>query len=264
MRIGIIGSGAIGEAIIRAIIEKGVCKKNEVITSDIAPERREFVQKTFSVETVLDNQKVINKSDVLFIAVKPQSLNLVMNEMQDKIIKGQLLISVVGGAKLETLIKGFHHNFVVRAMPNTPARIGEGITVWTSTKETAAYHETVRTILSTFGDELFVEDEQYIDMATAVSGSGPAYVFLFIESFMDAAVHIGLSREVARKLVYKTVAGSVNLLDRTGIHPAELRNMVTSPGGTTAEALLQLEKGGMKALITEAVIAAYQKAQRLL
>jgi pyrroline-5-carboxylate reductase len=149
-------------------------------------------------------------------------------------------------------------------MPNMPAQIGEGMTIWTATAETEQKQkELAQTILGALGKEIYVTDEKYLGMATALSGSGPAYVFLFIEALVDAGVHIGLPRDMAQELVIQTILGSTRTVEKTGKHPADLRNMVTSPGGTTTEALLQLEKGRFRSLLLEAVAAAYKKAQRL-
>jgi len=145
-----------------------------------------------------------------------------------------------------------------------PAQIGEGMTIWTATAEVnEKQKETAQSILGALGEELYVSDEKYLDMATALSGSGPAYVFLFIEGLIDAGVHIGLPRSIAEELVIQTVLGSTQTVKKTTKHPAELRNMVTSPGGTTTDALLKLEKGGFRSLLLEAVAAAYEKARHL-
>jgi len=153
---------------------------------------------------------------------------------------------------------------VVRVMPNTPAQIGEGISVWAATSEvTEQQREWVSSILGAMGKEIYVAEEKYIDMATAVSGSGPAYVFLFVESLVEAAVHIGLPRDIAQEMVLQTLLGSGHLVQKSGKEPSELRRMVTSPGGTTAEALLQLENGGFSNLVLQAIIAAHNKARSL-
>jgi pyrroline-5-carboxylate reductase len=145
-----------------------------------------------------------------------------------------------------------------------PAQIGQGMTVWTAAAGTKQKQkELAQTVLGALGRELYVADEKYLGMATALSGSGPAYVFLFIEALVDAGVHIGLPRDVAQQLVTQTILGSTITVDKTGKHPADLRNTVTSPGGTTTEALLRLEKGGFRSLLLEAVAAAYQKAEHL-
>ncbi len=176
----------------------------------------------------------------------------------------QLVLSIVAGATLSTLCQGLNHSSIIRAMPNMPAQIGEGMTVWTATAETEQQQkELAQAVLGALGAEIYVADEKYLGMATALSGSGPAYVFLFIEVLVDAGVHIGLSRDIAQELVIQTILGSTRTVEKTGKHPADLRNMVTSPGGTTTEALLQLEKGGFRSLLLEAVAAAYKKAERL-
>jgi len=149
-------------------------------------------------------------------------------------------------------------------MPNMPAQVGEGMTVWTATAEVnQKQKDMAQSILAAMGKEIFVSSEKYIDMATALSGSGPAYVFLIIEALVDAGVHIGMPRDMAEKLVIQTVLGSTRALEVMGKHPAELKNMVTSPGGTTSEGLLQLETGGLRSLLLKAVIAAYNKSKAL-
>jgi pyrroline-5-carboxylate reductase len=162
------------------------------------------------------------------------------------------------------LCQGLDHSSVVRAIPNMPAQIGEGMTVWTATTETKARHKKLaQIVVGALGKEIYVADEKYLDMATALSSSGPAYVFLFIEALIDAGVHIGLPRDMAKELVLQTVLGSTRTVEKTGRHPADLRNMVTSPGGTTTEALFELEKGRFRSLLLEAVAAAYKKAESL-
>lgn len=175
-----------------------------------------------------------------------------------------LVLSIVAGARIGAMAAGLDHQAIVRAMPNTPAQIGEGMSVWTAT---AAVSEEQRrqaqSILQALGEEIYVEDEDYLDMATALSGTGPAYVFLFMEAMIDAGVHLGFSRRIAQQLVLQTVRGSVDFARQSVAHPAELRNVVTSPGGTSAEALYQLEKGGFRTVLSRAIWAAYQKSQYL-
>jgi pyrroline-5-carboxylate reductase len=149
-------------------------------------------------------------------------------------------------------------------MPNTPSHIGQGMSVWTDTdKVTAKHKKMAESILNALGKQIYFGDEKYIDMATAVSGSGPAYIYMIIEAMTDAAVHIGLPRQQAAELILQTILGSALFLEASGKHPAELRNMVTSPGGTTAEGLLKLEKGELRATIYKAVMASYKKAKKL-
>ena len=205
----------------------------------------------------------MRNAGLIVLAVKPQNLHEVMEGIKG-LGREQLVLSIVAGATVSTLCQGLDHSFVIRAMPNMPAQIGEGMTVWTATTETKARHKKLaQSVLGALGKEIYVADEKYVGMATALSGSGPAYVFLFIEALIDAGVHIGLPRDMAQALVIQTVLGSTRTVDKMGKHPAELRNMVTSPGGTTADGLLQLEKGRFRSLVIEAVAAAYEKAVRL-
>lgn len=176
----------------------------------------------------------------------------------------QLVLSIIAGATIQTLSVGLAHQRVVRAMPNTPGQIGEGISVWMATAEvTKKQKGWASSILGAIGKEIYVSDEDYLNMATAVSGSGPAYFFLFVEVLVAAAMRIGLPRDMAQELVLQTMLGSGHLIRKSGKEPAELRRMVTSPGGTTAEALLQLEKGGFANLVARAVRGAYDKARQL-
>ena len=161
-------------------------------------------------------------------------------------------------------MNGLGHDAVIRVMPNTPAQIGAGMTVWTASPAVPeAQIEATRLMLRTLGEELYVADERLVDMATALSASGPAYVFLFIEALIDAGVYLGMPRDMARKLALQTVAGSTRLVDETGLHPAQLKDMVTSPGGTTIEALRTFERGRFRATVIDAVKAAYEKSQAL-
>jgi pyrroline-5-carboxylate reductase len=149
-------------------------------------------------------------------------------------------------------------------MPNTPARVGKGMSVWTCTNEVSeAQKSYTKAILEALGEEIFVDHEDYLDMATALSGTGPAYVFMFMEAMIDAGVHMGFSRRVAEQLVYQTIEGSVAFARDSKRHPAELRNMVTSPGGTTADAIYQLDKGGFRTVLSKAIWSAYKKSRYL-
>ncbi len=247
-----------------AILEKGLSTSQAISVSDIDEARRQYLGQKYGVEVMSDNRLAVANSDIVVLAIKPQNLVEVMAELNGQLKSAQLVLSIIAGARINTLRLGLSHSRVVRVMPNTPAQIGEGMSVWTATAEvTEQQREWAGSILGAMGKKIYVDDEKYIDMATAVSGSGPAYIFLMVESLVDAAVHIGLPREMAQELVLETILGSGHFVQRSGKPPAELRRMVTSPGGTTAEALLQLEKGGFSDLITQAVSAAYNKAKRL-
>ncbi|MFC2049599.1 pyrroline-5-carboxylate reductase [Chloroflexota bacterium] len=263
MKISFIGGGTMGEAMIKSLLAKGAAKPDDITVSDVSQSRRDIMKKTYGVKTTADNREAVKGAEVVVLAVKPQELSKVLGGLKG-LSSQQLVLSIVAGATLESIGQGLNHSCLVRAMPNMPAQIGEGITVWTATAEVSQKQKDMaQSVLATLGKEIYASGEKYIDMATALSGSGPAYVFLIIEALVDAGVHIGLPRDMAEKLVVQTVLGSTRAVEAMGKHPAELKNMVTSPGGTTAEGLLQLEAGGLRSLLLQTVIAAYNKAKAL-
>jgi pyrroline-5-carboxylate reductase len=263
MKISFVGGGMMGEAIIKSLLAKKVAKPADITASDVSPVRRDILKKNYDIKIVANNKEAVKGAEVVILAVKPQELGKVLGEMKG-LSSLQLVLSIVAGATLETLREGLGHTRLVRAMPNMPAQIGEGMTVWTATADVNQKQKGMaQSIVAALGKEIYVSGEKYIDMATALSGSGPAYVFLIIEALVDAGVHIGLPRDMAEKLVVQTVLGSTRAVEVTGKHPAQLKNMVTSPGGTTTEGLLQLETGGLRSLLLQAVIAAYNKAKGL-
>ncbi len=253
-----------GEAMLSAILDKGLSSPQAISVSDIDESRRRHLEQKYGVLVTNDSRLALLRGEVVVLAIKPQNLAEVMVELGGQLKPAQLVLSIIAGATIQTLSSGLSHNRVVRATPNTPAQIGEGISVWTATAEVTEHQRGwASSILGAIGKEIYVDDEKYIDMATAVSGSGPAYFFLFVEVLVEAAVHIGLPRDMAQELVLETMLGSGHLIQRSSKEPTELRRMVTSPGGTTAEALLELEKGGFANLLTKAVSAAYNKAKKL-
>ncbi len=253
-----------GEAMLSAILDKRLGLPQDISVSDVDESRRQYLKQKYRVGVTGDNQLILYKTDVVVLAIKPQNLAGVMAELNGQLSPMQLVLSIVAGASIDTLRQGLSHKAIVRAIPNTPAQIGEGICVWTAATEASRpQREAAGAILGATGREIFVDDEKYLDMATAISGSGPAYFFLFLEVLAEAAVQIGLPREMAQELALQTMLGAGHLIQKTGKDPAELRRMVTSPGGTTAEALRELEKGGFSSLLMKAVNAAYDKARRL-
>jgi pyrroline-5-carboxylate reductase len=211
-----------------------------------------------------DNVAATRDAGIVLLAVKPQMLSGVMAELRGALRDEQLVISIIAGASTTALAEGLHHSAVVRTMPNTPAQIGQGVTVWYATADVDARgREQVRAMLSALGREFEVHDERQVAMATAVSGTGPTYIFLFIEALTDAAVHLGFPRHVARELVLDTMSGSADFALQSGKHVAELRDMVTSPGGTSAEALYELEKGRLRTVVSDAVWAAFERTLQL-
>ena len=264
MKIAFIGGGNMGEAILSAIINRGIAKPNDVTVSDISADRRKYLADKYHVATTDNNAAAVTGADVTVLAIKPQSLPSVLPELKGQIKPGQLVISIIAGATIKTLSNGLNHNCIVRTMPNTPAQIGEGVTVWIATPGvTEKQKEMAKGVLSVMGKEIEVFDEDYLNMATAVSGSGPAYVFLFMEALEKAARGVGLPPDMARELVFRTVLGSAMYAEKSGRDLADLRRAVTSPGGTTAEALAVFEKGNFTGLIGEAVKAACNKSRIL-
>lgn len=252
------------EAILGGVLSANLAKTNDIRIGEPRMERRQFLSHRYAVQTSQDNLEAVNGADLVILAIKPQDLPAVFRQLHRELKPGQAALSIVAGAKMATLSKGLGHSAVIRVMPNTPAQIGHGMSLWTcSTEVGQAKRDVTQSILGTIGREIYVEDEKYLDMATALSASGPAYVFLFIEALIDAGVYVGLPRDMARILALQTVYGSARLVMDTGKHPAELKDMVVSPGGTTAEGLQVLERGGVPAAVVDAVNAAYQKSIKL-
>lgn len=261
--IAFVGSGTMGEAIIKAVLDRELVAPQQIVASDIRTERGQELAARYDILTTADNVAAVSQADVVVLSVKPQVLTLVLNGLKGQVPRPAVVLSIASGARIPMLSEGLEHTAIVRSMPNTPAQVGAGMTVWTASEGvTEEQHRQVRAILRAMGEEIYVREEAKLDAATAVSGSGPAYVFLFMEAMVDAAVRLGFSRPVAKQLVLQTVLGSV-LFARSDKHLAELRNMVTSPGGTTAEALHELEEGSLRAVISRAIWAAYRKSTRL-
>ncbi|MBM3948140.1 MAG: pyrroline-5-carboxylate reductase [SAR202 cluster bacterium] len=264
MKITFIGGGIMGEALIAGLLRAKLAAPADIAVSEPVDTRRSLLVQKYGVRADLLARSVVPGANLVVLSVKPQNLGDLMPDLAKLLQPGQAVVSIIAGARIETLAKGLGTSAIVRVMPNTPAQIGAGMTVWTATPSVPRDQvNATRDMLRTLGEEAYVTDEKLIDMATALSASGPAYVFLFIESLIDAGVHLGMSRDMARRLVLQTVLGSAQMVKETGRHPAEMRDMVTSPGGTTAEALLALERAGFRRAILDAVIAAYEKSKRL-
>jgi pyrroline-5-carboxylate reductase len=262
-KIAFIGPGIMAEAMIAGLLRKKLADNENIVASGPREERGTELHKKYGIKTAVDNTSAISQADVVVLSVKPQRLSEVMKGLRG-IPVDALVLSIVAGASIKKISTGLKHKSVVRSMPNTPGQIGEGITVWTASKEvTEEQQEMARGILGALGEEVFVDDESYLDMATALSGSGPAYVFLFTEALIDAGVHMGFPRRIAEQLVLQTIKGSASFYEQAERHPATLRNQVTSPGGTSAEALYYLEKAGFRTAISRAIWAAYQRSLEL-
>ncbi|MBJ7595538.1 MAG: pyrroline-5-carboxylate reductase [Candidatus Dormibacteraeota bacterium] len=264
IRLAVIGAGAMGEAMVAGLVDRRLVDASRVTCSHPRAERREALASTHGVTVTADNVEAAEAADIVLLAVKPQMLAGVMAKLRGRLSAEQLVISIIAGASTRAIGEGLQHPAVVRSMPNTPAQIGQGVTVWYATDsvdERGRGH--VRTMLGALGREFEVHDERQVAMATAVSGTGPTYIFLFIEALTDAAVHLGFPRHVARELVLDTMSGSADFALQSGKHVAELRDMVTSPGGTSAEALYELEKGRLRTVVSDAVWAAFERTLQL-
>jgi pyrroline-5-carboxylate reductase len=252
------------EAMIAGLLRGSLVDPDQIVASHPRRERRDQLAASYGIRVVTANPDAVEGADVVLLAIKPQMLARVAREIGPHLRTGQLVLSIIAGATTAALTGLLGHDQVVRSMPNTPARLGKGMTVWYATPETTEEQRAqASTLLGALGQELEVDDERMVAMATAVSGTGPTYVFLVMEALIDAAVHLGFPRHVAHDLVIETLEGSTLFAKQSGMHPAELRNMVTSPGGTSAAALHELESGRLRTVLSEAVWAAYRRTVEL-
>lgn len=252
------------EAIIAGLLRQAITTPDHILASGPRLERVEELKDRYGIRPFTDNREAAGQADAVILSIKPQRLQKVLRGLEGAIPPHALVLSIIAGATIQTIADGLKHPSIARSMPNTPAQIGEGITVWTAASAVSeVQRELACQILSALGQQVFVEEESYLDMATALSGSGPAYVFLFMEALIDAGVHMGFPRRIAEQLVQQTILGSVSYYQKHKVHPAQLRNQVTSPGGTTAQALYYLEKAGFRTAISRAIWAAYERSQEL-
>ncbi|MEJ2598787.1 MAG: pyrroline-5-carboxylate reductase [Anaerolineales bacterium] len=265
-KIAFIGPGVMAEAMIAGVIRQAVAPAENIFAAGPRLERIQQLNDRYGIQGTTENADAARHAEVVVLSVKPQRLERVLEGLRGAIRPDALVLSIVAGASIEKIGGGLGHKSIVRSMPNTPAQIGEGITVWTSSPEVNADQlEMARRILLAMGEQVFVEEENYLDMATALSGTGPAYVFLFMEAMVDAGVHLGFPRRIAEQLVEQTVRGSVDYYSKRDepVHLARLRNQVTSPGGTSAAALYYLEKAGFRTALSRAIWAAYERSMAL-
>ena len=250
------------QAIISGVKDAGL--DASIIVGEPFEARRESLKSDLGVEVTASNREAIAGADIVVLSVKPQQLEAVAEELDGALNADQTVLSIMAGVKIHSIGLKLNHTKLIRVMPNTPAQIRKGISAWTASDDVEqATLDFVASMLSAIGDELKFSDEKNIDIATALSGSGPGYVFVFIEALTDAGVELGLPVHIARHLASQTVLGSAALQRESGKHPAELRNMVTSPGGTTAAGLAALEMGGFRANVADAVRAAFERGEEL-
>ncbi|MEA2621902.1 MAG: pyrroline-5-carboxylate reductase [Chloroflexota bacterium] len=262
--IATVGSGVMAEAMIAGLLKGEQVGPEQIVASHPREERRESLRRDYGIQATESNEDAVRNADVILLGIKPQMLAKVGRELAPTLREGQLVISIIAGATTTALANVLRHRQLVRAMPNTPAQLGRGITVWYPTPEvTHQQRVQASALLGSLGVELEVDDEKLVAMATAVSGTGPTYVFLVMEALIDAAVHLGFPRHIAHDLVIETLEGSTLFAKASGMHPAQLRNMVTSPGGTSAAALHELESGRLRTVLSEAVWAAFRRTEEL-
>ena len=267
-KLAFIGCGVMGEAIVAGLLRKKLVQPNQIVASHPRLQRREELTEKHRIEVFEHNPDAVkslpDNNSMVVLCVKPQRLKAVLGELSGIVNPNQLIISIIAGATIETISEALENDFVVRAMPNTPSQIGQGMTAWTcSEKVKSEQKEQVKVLLTALGKEIYVETENQIDMATSLSATGPTYIFMVMEALTDAGVHLGFSREVSKELVQQTMLGSTLFAMESHKHPAELRNMVTSPGGTSAAAIYEMEKGTMRTVLSKAVYAAYKRAVEL-
>jgi pyrroline-5-carboxylate reductase len=254
-----------GEAIVNGLVRAGVCRTEDVaVIEAVEARRRQLGSAHPGLGVYADVKDGIAGCSAVIIAVKPQDFSKAAAALGAELRPEQLVISIMAGLRIGSLVDALSHDRVVRVMPNTPAALGKGFSGWMATDSvTEEQRGLTRRILGALGAEAEVHEERYLDMTTAISGSGPAYVLLFLEAFINAGVHIGMPRALTGEMVMQTVLGSVAMAQGSTDHLAALRDAVTSPGGTTAEALYVLERSGLRGIMTEAVIAAFEKSRSL-
>ena len=262
--VAFVGAGVMGEAIIAGLLHQQLLEPGQIIAADPRAEHLDDLRDKYGIRVTTDNLAAARKAEVLALAVKPQGMAVVLPELSGHVSDMRLIVSIVAGVPMATISTSLRNQRVVRSMPNTPGQIGQGITVWTAAAQVEPPQRAqAEKLLGALGEQIYAADERFLDMATALSGSGPAYVFMFMEALIDAGVHMGFARRDAEALVTQTLLGSVLYAKQSGLHSAQLRNQVTSPGGTTAAALHEMERGGLRTVLSEGVWAAYRRSQAL-
>jgi len=263
-KIGMIGCGKMGTILLKGILDGQLVSEGQITVADAVRDRLEEIRETYPLILQEDNQNLVRQADILILAVKPQNLPDLLNEIAMDVLPRQLILSIAAGISTQLIEKHFSEPVrVVRAMPNTPALVGEGVTALAAgVHATAEDIETAVRIFEAVGLTVTVK-ENLMDAVTGLSGSGPGYVFIMLEALADAGVLLGLPRDIALKLAAQTLLGAAKMYLQTGKHPGELKDMVTSPGGTTIAGLKALEEGGLRATLMAAVAAAARRSKAL-
>jgi pyrroline-5-carboxylate reductase len=262
--IGFIGCGNMAKAMLNGIIKSNLVLKEDIIASATTKETLEEVKNTYNIKTTLNNVEVANTADIIILAVKPNKYDLVIDEIKESIRKDVIIVNIAAGINIEYIQKRFNRKLkVVKAMPNTPAMVGEGMTAISLSKEINQKEtEEIINIFNSFG-KVEIIDENLMDAVTAVSGSSPAYIYMLIEAMADAAVIEGMSRKLAYKFASQAVLGAAKMVLETEIHPGQLKDNVCSPKGTTIEAVATLEKNGFRHAIIEAMRVCAKKSREM-
>jgi pyrroline-5-carboxylate reductase len=267
-KLAFIGCGVMAESMIAGLLRKSLVDPSQIVASHPRSDRREALEAKHGIRCFEHNREAVEslpaENSIVVLCVKPQRGKGVLAELEGAVKSSQVVMSIIAGITIEKISESLNNKLIVRSMPNTPSQIGQGMTAWTTSPDVAAEQkEQIKILLSALGKELYVENENMIDMATSLSATGPTYIFMMMEAMTDAGVHLGFSREVSKELVQQTMLGSTLFAIESNKHPAELRNMVTSPGGTSAEAIYQMEKGSLRTVLSKAIYAAYKKAVEL-
>jgi len=262
--IGFIGSGNMGQAMIGGIIKSGLVSSSNIIVSDLDQKKLDFISGEYKTQVTTDSIELVKKSDVIFLAIKPNIYKIVLKQIKEYVTEGKIIVSIAAGKTLESLEDILGENAkIVRAMPNTPALVNEGMAaICKNGNVTTEELSFVKQLFESFGKAEEIA-EYLFDSVVGVSGSSPAYVFMFIEALADAAVLGGLPRDKAYKFAAQAVLGSAKMVLETGKHPGELKDMVCSPGGTTIEAVASLEKEGFRHAVIKCVKECMKKSKEM-
>ncbi|WP_101843335.1 pyrroline-5-carboxylate reductase [Halobacillus sp. Marseille-P3879] len=263
-KIGFLGCGQMGQAMIQGMIDSRVVEPEQISATALTDETIDFVADEYGIFISNDNKKLAASSDILFLAVKPYIYEGVIQEIKSSVTEDTVIVTVAAGITLEKVKNSFDFNVkVIRAMPNTPSLVGAGMSVLCPNDFiTEEELSSVKELFESFGESEVV-GEHLMDTVTAVSGSSPAYVYMFIEAMADAAVQQGLPREKAYKMAAQSVQGAAKMVLETGIHPGELKDTVCTPGGTTIEAVNMLEQTGLRSSVIQAMNACTLRAKEL-
>jgi pyrroline-5-carboxylate reductase len=264
-KLGIIGAGKIGEALLLGAFAKGLFKPEEVILSVRTESHRADLEARYKVETTLDNRRVAGEAEIVILAVKPKSIVDILNSVSESLQPGSLVVSTAAGVPLEVIESRVpSYVAVIRTMPNLAVSVGEGMTVFACGRNVSdAQIETAKGLFGSVGRVMILE-EQHMDAVTGLSGSGPAYIYIVIEALADGGVKMGLPRDVAIEMAAQTVLGAAKTVLVTGEHPAKLKDQVTTPAGVTIDGIMELEEGGLRVTLIKSVVKATERSRQLL